>query len=176
MALVCSCVPFAPRSGLVRAGGGPIVGAGDVTTIGSPGSCGELWSGVCIIGTVLSADETSVLFIAELCCALSSCGLIVHTPSACVSMSRVFGLGGFAPPPAKAEGAFCFNFGVFEDIPHCSRASKNLRPLVERSRKLLCVGLKLEMLVPEPLTGGKSTYVAPPEAQPRIWLAQRVGL
>lgn len=173
--VVCSCVPFAPRSGLVRAGGGPIVGAvGDVTTIGSPGDCGELWAGVCIIGTVLSADETCVLFIAELCWALSSCELIVHTPFRSVSVCLELGIGGFAPPPAKAEGAFCFNFRGVRRHTSLLPSQKNLRPLVERGRKLLCVGLKLEMLVPEPLTGGISTYLAPLEAQPRMWLAQRV--
>lgn len=91
-------------------------------------------------------------------------------------MSRVLDWGFLRHHQQRLRVRSVSIFGVFEDIPHCSRASKNLRPLVERSRKLLCVGLKLEMLVPEPLTGGKSTYVAPPEAQPRIWLAQRVAL
>lgn len=97
--------------------------AGDVTTIGSPGNCGGFWAGVCIIGTVLSADETSVLFIAELCCALSSCELIVHTPSECVSMSRV-GLGVLRHQQQRLRVRFVSIFGVLEDIPHCSRARR----------------------------------------------------
>lgn len=65
------------------------------------------------------------------------CSYTFQSVSVCLELDRW--IGGFAPPAAKAEGAFCFIFRGARRHTSLLPGQKNQRPLVEGSRKLLCV-------------------------------------